>query len=56
MMAGYVVTASVENRAARRGLVPTHYVWMRWGLTALVIAMLITVTVLRVLAQHIVLF
>ncbi len=56
MIAGYVVTASVENRAARRGLVPTHYVWLRYALTALVIAMLITVTVLRVLAQHVVLF
>ncbi|MBV9655917.1 MAG: DUF3429 domain-containing protein [Acetobacteraceae bacterium] len=52
LIGGFIGTAITEHRATRHGLVPLRYMWMRWGLTAVVVAMLVTVLTLRVLGQR----
>jgi Protein of unknown function (DUF3429) len=54
LIAGFLGTAIVESQAARRGLVQQGYMLLRWGLTAVVVAMLVTVLTLRILGQHVV--
>ncbi len=51
LIAGFGGTALVEHRAATRNLVPPGYMWLRWGLTIVVLAMLVTVLTLHVLGQ-----
>ncbi len=54
LIAGFIATVVVEHQAARRQLVtPASYIWLRWGLTVVVIAMLVTVLTLRTLGRHI---
>jgi hypothetical protein len=43
----------IEQEAAKRGLVPPHYLWLRWGFTIIAVAMLVTVLTLRLLGQTI---
>jgi hypothetical protein len=43
LIAGFVGTAVIEHRAARRELVPRGYMLMRWGLSAVVVLILTTV-------------
>jgi Protein of unknown function (DUF3429) len=54
LIAGFLGTALVESQAARRGLLQPRYMLLRWGLTVVVVAMLITVLTLRILGQHII--
>jgi len=53
LIAGFIATVVVEHQAWRRQLIPqTGYIWLRWGLTVVVVAMLVTVLTLRVLGQR----
>jgi Protein of unknown function (DUF3429) len=54
LIAGFLATVIVEAQAGRRGLVSQHYIWLRWGLTLVVVAMLVTVLTLRLLGQRVV--
>ena len=54
LVAGYVATIVVEDQARRRGFAPSGYVWLRWGITLVVVALLVTVLVLRLLGARIV--
>jgi Protein of unknown function (DUF3429) len=48
LIAGFIATAATEHRAARSGLrLPSGYIWLRWGLTIVAVAMLTTVLTLR---------
>ncbi len=51
LIAGFLGTVLVEHRASQRGLVPPGYMWLRWGLSAVVVAMLVTVLTLHILGQ-----
>jgi hypothetical protein len=42
-----------EQEAAKRGLMPPHYLWLRWGFTIVAAAMMVTVLTLRLLGQTI---
>jgi hypothetical protein len=53
LIAGFIATVVVEHQAARRKLIPAaSYIWLRWGLTVVVVAMLVTVLTLRMLGQR----
>jgi hypothetical protein len=53
LIAGFIATMVVEHQASRRSLIPlASYIWLRWGLTVVVVAMLVTVLTLRVLGQR----
>jgi hypothetical protein len=53
LIAGFIATVIVEHQASRRQLIPlASYIWLRWGLTAVVVAMLVTVLTLRTLGQR----
>jgi hypothetical protein len=53
LIAGFIATVIVEHQAARRQLIPlASYIWLRWGLTVVVVAMLVTVLTLRMLGQR----
>jgi hypothetical protein len=52
---GFVITMLTEARAGRQGLIPTGYLWLRWGLSVVVVAALVTVLVLRMLGAHVML-
>jgi hypothetical protein len=54
LIAGYIGAVLVEQEAAKRGLMPPHYLWVRWGFTVIAVAMLVTVLTLRLLGQTIV--
>jgi uncharacterized protein DUF3429 len=47
LVVAYLATVLTEHRASRRLLVPSNYVWMRWGFTVVALAMMIMVMVLR---------
>lgn len=51
LIAGFIATAIVEQKAAAAGLMPRAYMWLRWSLTVVVAAILITVFTLRFLGQ-----
>jgi hypothetical protein len=54
LIVGFIGTVVVEHQAARRTLLqPARYIWLRWGLTVVVVAMLVTVLTLRLLGRHI---
>jgi Protein of unknown function (DUF3429) len=55
LIAAFIATLVAEVQAARRDLVPTPYMGLRWVLTVVVVAVLTTVLVLRLLGAHIVL-
>jgi hypothetical protein len=53
LIAGFIATVVVEHQASQRQLVPlAGYIWLRWGLTVVVVAMLVTVLTLRTLGQR----
>lgn len=54
LIAGYVATVVLEDQGRRRGLVPRGYVLLRWGLSGVVVALLVTVLVVRLLGARIV--
>jgi hypothetical protein len=51
---GYLATVLTEHRAAKRLLVPSRYVWIRWGFSFVAIVMMVMVLVLRGVGQTIV--
>ena len=54
LIAGYIGAAVLEDQGWRRGVVPSGYIWLRWVLTVVVAALLVTVLVLRLLGRQIV--
>ena len=53
LIAAYVGAVLIEQEAARRGLLPPRFLWLRWGFTLVAGAMMITVLTLRLLGQTI---
>ena len=51
---GYLATVLTEHRAAQRLLVPSRYVWIRWGFSVVAMVMMVMVLVLRGIGQTIV--
>ena len=49
LIAGFIGTALVEHRSVGPRIVPSGYLWLRWGMTVVAAAMLITVLTVRVL-------
>jgi hypothetical protein len=54
LILGYLATVLTEHRAAQKLLVPSGYVWIRWGFSVVGIVMMIMVLVLRGIGQTIV--
>ena len=54
LIAAYIGTALMEHEASRRELLPPRYLWLRWIVTVVAVAMMITVLTLRLLGQTIV--
>jgi hypothetical protein len=54
LVLGYLATVLTEHRAARRLMVPSGYVWMRWGFSVVAVVMMVMVLVLRGVGQTIV--
>lgn len=55
LIAGFIATNVAEQAGHRRGWVPGSYLWLRWVLTVIVVALLVTVLVLRLSGARIVL-
>ncbi len=55
LTAGFVATTVVEAQAARRGLMPQRYMWLRWGLSLVVIVCLVSVILIRAFGGRVVL-
>ncbi|MCB8875281.1 DUF3429 domain-containing protein [Acidisoma silvae] len=55
LIAGFLATNIGEHGAHRRGWVPGTYLWLRWILTVIVVAILVTVLVLRLTGARIIL-
>jgi hypothetical protein len=55
LIAGFLATTIGEHTAYRRGWMPGRYLWLRWGLTVVVVALLVTTTVLRLSGARIIL-
>ena len=55
LIAGFLVTTVGEHTGYRRGWVPGRYLWLRWFLTVVVVALLVTTVVLRLAGARILL-
>ena len=55
LTAGFIATTVVEAQAARRGLMPQRYMWLRWGLSIVVVVCLVSVCVIRAFGGRVVL-
>jgi len=55
LTAGFIATTVVEAQAARRGLMPARYMWLRWGLSIVVVVCLVSVSVVRAFGGRVVL-
>lgn len=55
LIAGFLAANIGEHSAYRRGWVPGSYLWLRWALTIIVVALLVTTVVLRLSGARIVL-
>jgi hypothetical protein len=55
LIAGFIATNVAEQSGYRRGWVPVRYLWLRWILTVIVVAILVTVLVLRLSGARIIL-
>ena len=53
LIGGFAATLLTETRLQRRDLLPSGYLWLRWGLSLAVIAILLAVLVLRLMGEHI---
>jgi len=53
LIAAYIGMALIENEAARRDLLPSRYLWLRWTVTIVAVAMMVTVLTLHLLGQTI---
>ena len=53
LIGGFIATLLTETRMQRRALLPSGYLWLRWGLSLVVIAILVAVLVLRLMGEHI---
>ena len=53
LIGGFAATLITETRLHRRALLPSGYLWLRWGLSLAVIAVLVAVLVLRLMDAHI---
>ncbi|MGC8468710.1 MAG: DUF3429 domain-containing protein [Acetobacteraceae bacterium] len=53
LIGGFLATLAAEARGRRLGLVPAGYMWLRWILGTVVIAVLVTVLVLRLAGAHV---
>jgi amino acid transporter len=53
LITAYIGTALVEHEAARRELLPPRYLWLRWSVTVVAVAMMTTVLTLHLLGQTI---
>lgn len=54
LIAGFLATNVAEHDGYRRGWVPVRYLWLRWILTVIVVALLVTTLVLRLSGGRIV--
>lgn len=54
LVVGYIGTVVIEHRAARSLLVPSRYMWTRWGFSMVAVVMMVMVVVLRGIGQTIV--
>jgi hypothetical protein len=54
LILGYLATVLTEHRAAQRLLVPSRYVWLRWGVSLVAVVMMVMVLILRGVGQTIV--
>ena len=55
LTAGFIATTVVEAQAARRGLMPRRYMWLRWGLSIVVVVCLVSVVLIRAFGGRVVL-
>jgi hypothetical protein len=55
LIAAYIAVLVAEHHFSRRSVLPSRYLWLRWGFTVVAVAMLTTVLTLRLLGQTIVL-
>jgi hypothetical protein len=54
LIAGFLATNITEHTGRRRGWVPATYLWLRWILTVIVVALLVTTLVLRLSGARII--
>lgn len=55
LIAGFLATNIAEQSGYRRGWVPGRYLWLRWFLTVVVVALLVTTAVLHLAGARIIL-
>ncbi len=53
LIAGFMALTATEAALRRRGLVPPGYMWLRWGLSIVVVLTLATVLTLRLIGARI---
>ncbi len=54
LIAAFVAAVAVEADLRRRGLVPAGYMWLRWGLSIVVVLILATVLTLRLVGGRVI--
>jgi hypothetical protein len=54
LIIGYIATLVAEMRWRRLGLLPAASMWLRWGLTVVVVVVLVTTLALRLLGAKII--
>jgi uncharacterized membrane protein YidH (DUF202 family) len=54
LIAGFIAVPVLEQQGRNRNLVPPGYMWLRWALTIVVVATLVTVLVLRLLGARLI--
>jgi hypothetical protein len=55
LTAGFIATTVFEAQATRRGLMPQRYMWLRWGLSIVVVVCLVSVSLIRAFGGRVVL-
>lgn len=54
LLAGFVATIATEAQASRRSLIPPGYMWLRWGLSVVVVLILATVLTIRLVGARVI--
>lgn len=54
LIVGHLVTVVTESQLRRRGLMPPGYMWLRWGLSIVMVVVLVTVLTLRLVGARII--